>query len=64
MKRDHCDACDAVIAQDTVALKFRVKKRWYSWEDSGWSYVTLCKGCFSSIQKVANTKMERLAGTL
>lgn len=48
-----CDVCRREIKgfDDRNEYKVKVKKRWYSWHESGWCRITLCKDCNDSFFK-------------
>ena len=42
-----CDLCGKPITSgsDIEEYKYKIKKRWYLWEESGWQYIDVHESC-------------------
>lgn len=44
-----CDLCGKNYPDAKIKYKYRAKKKWYSWHESGWTKLELCENCLSKI---------------
>lgn len=46
-----CDICmDRILGDDgDIRIKYKAKKRWYSWYEGGWSRIDICANCLDKI---------------
>jgi hypothetical protein len=55
MKLEVCDLCKKNYPDAKLKYKYKAKRRWYSWHESGWEKLELCQEC---LDKIAKAKME------
>ena len=48
-----CDICkNRIIGNDgDIRIKYRAKRKWYLWFESGWEKIDICSGCLNEIIK-------------
>ena len=45
-----CDICKEIIDNDgDIRIKYRAKRKWYLWDESGWDKIDICANCLSKI---------------
>lgn len=51
VKLVYCDICKEKIVGDEgdVRIKYRAKRKWYSWWEEGWSRIDICADCLNKI---------------
>lgn len=53
MKAVFCDICKNKIIGDDgdMKIKYRAKRKWYSWYECGWDRIDICANCLNKIIK-------------
>lgn len=51
MKVILCDICkNRIIGDDgDIKIKYRAKRKWYSWYEDGWDKIDICANCLNKI---------------
>ena len=51
VKINLCDICKEKIIGDDgdIRLKYRAKRKWYLWDESGWERIDICNKCLNKI---------------
>ena len=44
-----CDLCGDSFPNAKIKYKYRAKRQWFDWMDSGWNRIELCEDCLTRI---------------
>lgn len=56
MKIRVCDLCGEESPDAKIKYKYKAKRYWCSWYESGWKKIELCNECLEKIIKAGETK--------
>ena len=53
-----CDICKKNVPDAKIKYKYRAKKVWYLWHESGWEKIELCQECLDKIIEADKVESE------
>lgn len=51
-----CDLCGEPITKDEEHGEYKIKKRWYSWWETGWAKIDAHEECVAAIAAAARER--------